>query len=74
MFLWFCTANLPQDEYGVCIKCMLKYTEYEDELGSLKVMLREVIEGVVPWSVEAENVPVPVQPKDLEDWEDDLFG
>ena len=67
VFLWFSSAELPKPEYGVCIKCMLKYLDEEDGISTLKMDLRSVDEPVIPWSEKPEPA------KDLEDWEDDLF-
>jgi hypothetical protein len=69
VFLWYCTMDLPADEYGICGPCASAYTKGDDELAELKKALRGVT-GIIPWQAPVENV----QPaKNLEEWEDDLF-
>lgn len=71
VLIWLVTADLQEDEYGLCAGCMLNYTQDEDDLTTLKLALRAVTRPVIPWSTTAEKPP---PPKKLEEWEDDLFA
>lgn len=73
MNIWFETSDLGARQFGICLKCLLKYLDLKDELRTMKSLLTTT-RGVIPWNEPPP--PEPPKPKpsdDLEDWEDDLF-